>query len=217
MTGFRASVKFAPALLLLAGCAKEVPLHYVGQPVLLPDGHSSEVLLAGGTPADPQHWTQDMVTAGVHTYYRGGVLVSDVHDMRPVTAPGAGYALAQMAIPAAIQGGATFGAGIVVSHGIMQAGAWQGEGAAAAGKAVGQGIANGDKALGQGYAAAKPPIATSTTVNNNMFANTNSQNAVSSLSNTNTLRNTNNLTANSSSHSSSNATSVSGAFQFQKQ
>lgn len=151
----------------LAACAHPDGLAGVGQPLTLPDGHSSEWLISGGVCADPQCWTEDRVTAGVHTYYRGGRLVSDVHDMRPVTAPAAGYALAQMALPAAIQGGATVGAGVIVSRGIMQAGAWQGEGAAASGKYIGQGIANGDKAIGQGVASAKPPVINATNVNTN--------------------------------------------------
>lgn len=147
MRMFRSLLLAGVAAGALSACAQDQPLHYVGTPLLLPDGHSSEGLLAGGVCADPKCWTQDTVTGGVHTYYRGGVLVSDVHDLRPVTAPAAGYAFAQMAVPAAVNAAGSVGAGALVAHSVQMAGAYQAEG-----------TYKGDVAIGHGLAAAKPPV-----------------------------------------------------------
>lgn len=159
----------------LSACAQDQPLHYVGTPLLLPDGHSSEGLLAGGVCADPKCWTQDTVTGGVHTYYRGGVLVSDVHDLRPVTAPAAGYAFAQMAVPAAVNAAGSVGAGALVAHSVQMAGAYQAEG-----------TYKGDIAIGHGLASAKPPVVNvangnsiSTSVNNSLSAVSSSRSSAS--------------------------------------
>ena len=106
MRGFAKILAASCAVATLSACGGEVPLHMVGQPMLLPDGHSSEALISGGVCADPQCFSQDTVTAGVHTFYRGQRLVSQVHDMRPVTAPSGGFAVAGLIVPAAIEGGA---------------------------------------------------------------------------------------------------------------
>lgn len=205
----------ALSLAALSGCYSPQPLS-VGAPALLPDGHST-LALASGSVCTTDCWHGVTVAGVVRSHWVNGTYVSEPQDFRPTSTPAPGLDLANLIVPAAIGAAGFVGGSVLESHAIMQAGAWQGEGAAAAGKAIGHGVASGDKALGAGVASAKPPVATSTTVNNNMFANTNSQNAVSSLSNTNTLRNNNNLTANSHSTSSSNATAKSGAFQFQLQ
>lgn len=173
--------------LVLAGCVNPMPLS-VGRPALLPDGHST-LALAAGSVCTTDCWHGVTVAGVVRSHWVNGQYVSEPQDFRPVTTPAPGLDLANMIVPAAIQGGATFGAGVVVAHGIEQAGAWQAQGTAASGKAVGQGIAKGDSAIGsgvaqsgaaigRGYAAAKPPVITNTNVNT--FANTNALSAVSS-------------------------------------
>lgn len=192
---------FTAITLALGGCYSPQPLS-VGSPALLPDGHST-LALAAGSVCTTDCWHGVTVAGVVRSHWVNGQYVSEPQDFRPVTTPAPGLDLAEMIVPAAIQGGATFGAGVVVAHGIEQGGAWQAEGTAASGKYIGQGIANGDRAIGQGYAAAKPPVNVNT--NANVFANSN------------TLSNTNTLSAMSSSRSSASATARAQQSQGQTQ
>lgn len=153
----------ALSLVALSGCYSPQPLS-VSTPALLPDGHST-LALASGSVCTTDCWHGVTVAGVVRSHWVNGVYVSEPQDFRPISTPAPGLDLAEIIVPPVIQGGATVGAGLLVSRGIMQAGAWEGEGAAASGKAIGQGVATGDKSLGQGVAAAKPSVNTNTNVN----------------------------------------------------
>jgi len=98
--------------ILLAACAQPIAPHYLANPdgtaasVLLPDGHSSESWLVGGTQADPNGVSEQAITEGVWTYYDHGQVKSVPHDLRTDVAPSLGNVIAGDTIPAAIGGAA---------------------------------------------------------------------------------------------------------------
>lgn len=166
------------SLVVLSGCYSPQQLS-VGAPALLPDGHST-LALASGSVCTTDCWHGVTVAGVVRSHWVNGAFVSEPQDFRPVTTPAPGLDLANLIVPPAVQAAGFVGGSVLESHAIMQAGAWQGEGAAAAGKAIGQGISSGDKAIGQGVASAKPPIINATNVNTNTLSNTNMLSASSS-------------------------------------
>lgn len=189
------------SLVTLSGCYSPQPLT-VGAPALLPDGHST-LALASGSVCTTDCWHGVTVAGVVRSHWVNGTYVSEPQDFRPTSTPAPGLDLANLIVPAAIQGAGFVGGSLLESHAIEQAGAWEGEGAAASGKAIGQGIANGDKSLGAGVASAKPPVNVNT--NTNVFANSN------------TLNNTNTLSSMASAKSSASASASAKQSQGQAQ